>query len=83
MAIVKLSATGALNTLPTRAGLSRRKVSEAMGRDPHYLSSTIQRKSTPTTHILSLVAKVCGYTLALIPSDKEIPDGSIVIEPSE
>ena len=59
---------------------SIRATSLAMGRSSNFLSTTLVKGSSPTAPTLALIARVCGYSLALVPSGVELPAGSIIID---
>lgn len=76
----------AVRSAVKESGNSMRGVSEAIGRTPNYLNSTVRRSelsggglNSPT---LARVADTCGYSLALIPKGTE-PPGALVIDPPE
>lgn len=70
----------ALRAMVGRSGLSLRAASVASGRTPEWLSATLARGSAPTMPVAADLARACGHTLALIPSD-DVPPSAIVIDP--
>lgn len=71
----------ALRAIVARAGISRRKLSQDLGRAPTYITSTITQAARPTADTLALIASACGYRLALIPRGQDLPSGALEIDP--
>lgn len=76
----------AITKIVEESGMSKRAVSEAMGRSGNYLASVIeqsQRKGGGVrSSTLSSIAEACGYSLVLVPAEK-VDDGMLVIDPPE
>lgn len=75
-----MQALNALNTVIAHSKLSKAEVARLMGRDVNYISSTVSRRSIPRTDIMSEIADVCGYDLALIKRDGT---ETIIIDPPD
>ena len=78
-----IPAADALPLAVKLSGKSMYAISVAMNRVPSYLATTIGRGSTPTIATAAEIASHCGYYLALIPCQDELPIGSLVITPEE
>lgn len=72
-----------LNELCNRSGRSRSNISAAIGRDPHYLTSVINRGSVCRADTLAMICEECGYHLAIVPHGRKLPKDAIVIDPAE
>ena len=76
----------AINQLVSESGMSKKAVSEAMGRSSGYLNSVVEQSNRKGGGVhsstLSSVASVCGYALALVPLD-EVGGGMLVVDPPE
>lgn len=55
----------AINTMLDKSGMSRRKVSSAIGRHPNFLTVTLQKESIPRVDTLAALANAMGYELVL------------------
>lgn len=70
----------ALDEMLQSDGRSRIQISNAMGRNPNFLSATISRGSAPRADTLALIGQTCGWDLLLRKRDS---GEEIVIDPSE
>ena len=65
-------------------GESLRSVSARLGRSPNYISSVVDQAKNKGGNVssgtLSSIADACGYRLAMVPVDGELPNGSISID---
>lgn len=59
--------------------------SVAMGRSKSYLAALISNGGRTSADVLSEIAAVCGYSLALVPTDKlgMLPEDALVIKPED
>ncbi len=76
-----MDTNSALRFLVEASNKSQRAISQEIGRSPTWLTTTLQRKGSSECSTVSRIAGVCGYSLALVPSD-DIPDNAIVIDVS-
>ena len=70
----------AIRAMVERSGKSMRSASVDSGRSATWLGASMARGSALTLPVAADLARVCGYTLALVP-DREVPPGAIVIDP--
>ncbi|MBQ6452735.1 MAG: hypothetical protein IJJ14_00080, partial [Coriobacteriales bacterium] len=54
------------------SGIGITKVSEAMGRQRTFISSTLSKGVTPKADTLAQIAAACGYRLVLVGNGEEI-----------
>lgn len=78
-----MDTNNAMRSMIDAAGLSARRASLDMGRAPAWLSNTLARPGSSTADTIASLAAVCGYVLALVPSDQDLPSGSLVIDKRE
>lgn len=64
------------------SGKSGRAVAVECGRSPNFISATFAQGARPTGETLALIGHACGYRLALVPSEYELPSGALEIEPA-
>lgn len=77
-----MDAYEALKRAGAIAGVSMNKVGRALGKPDSYVSNGVARGSSPQCNTMASMAAVCGYSLALVPSDA-VPDDAFVIDPKE
>ncbi len=65
------------------SGFSMRAASLAMARFAAWLSNTLARPGGSEAATVAALGEVCGYVLALVPSDQDLPSGSLVIDKRE
>ena len=70
----------AMRSMVARAGLSMRAASIEMGRSPTWLSTTLGRPGSSEAATVAELARVCGYSLALVPP-ADLPPSAIEIDP--
>lgn len=63
-----------------QSGASPYAISKRVGRAPSYVSQLLRQASKPTGETLALVGGACGYRLALVPLEHDLPGGAIVID---
>lgn len=73
----------AIRTMIDYSGYSQRAVSVELGRSPNWISATLQRPGSSECSTVASIGRVTGYTLALIPSNRQLPADSLVIDPSD
>lgn len=66
--------------MQANSGMSQANLSRTMGRSDKFISRYISGKATPGLDLMSEVADVCGYDLALIKRDGT---ETIIIDPPE
>ena len=59
----------ALNDIMSDSGMSKYAVAKAMGRHGNYVYSLMNRTTNPSYEVLTSIADICGYDLALIKRD--------------
>lgn len=77
-----MDAFEALQKAGDAKGITMYRVSKALGKPNSYISNSKSRGSSPKCDTMASMAEVCGYSLALIPSDN-VPDDALVIDPKE
>ena len=60
--------------------MSRRQVSEAVGRTGSWFPTIVENGSDSRLSSVSSVASVCGYTIAAVPIGSDLPEGSLVVD---
>lgn len=77
-----MEAYEALKQAGAVAGVSMNKIGRALGKSDSYVAKGIARGSSPQCNTMASMAAVCGYSLALVPSDA-VPGDALVIDPKE
>ena len=76
----------AILRLTDGSGMSKKAISEVMGKSGNYLASVIEQSRRKgggvRSSTLSAVAEACGYAVVLLPKDS-IPPEAITIDPPE
>ena len=70
----------ALQAAIAASGKTLYAVSKAVGRSPSYAAQVVRQGARPTGETLALIGGACGYRLALVPCEHELPSGAIVID---
>lgn len=78
---VRVDTCDVMREMAYRAGKSLRGASEEMGRSPTWLGTTVGRGSDSGAGTVAALGRVCGYDLAAVPTGRELPEGSMVIDP--
>lgn len=77
-----MDAYDALKAAARESGVPIYKIGRALDKPDSYVSSAVSRGSIPRCDNMALMAGVCDYSLALVPSD-DIPKNAFVIDPRE
>lgn len=68
-----MKTTACIKTMIERSGMSARKASQALGKSPTYLGTTITNEADVSAGNLAKIADVTGYELVLRGRGEEIP----------
>lgn len=55
------------------------RIGRELGKPDAYVNSAISRGSVPRCDTMAMMAKVCGYELAIVP-DRDIPASAFIID---
>lgn len=78
-----LKASDTIKKAADNAGYSLRGVSQALGKSPNYIASSVGRGSNMQADTLAGALAVCGYALAAVPFDSVPPDALVIDAPGE
>lgn len=63
---VELTARDAVVEMINKSGANRAQVSCDIGKSKNYVSVMVHNGTTPSTALLSRIAKACGYRMQLV-----------------
>lgn len=72
----------AVETMGGRTGNSAYAISKALGKTPGFITNSKSRGSVPRVDTLANMARVCDYSLCLVPS-VDVPTNAIEIDVSQ
>lgn len=78
-----MKASDTIKKAAENAGYSLRGVSQALGKSPNYIASSVGRGSTMQADTLAGALGVCGYALAAVPLDSVPPDALVIDPPGD
>ncbi len=71
----------AIRTMVEESGYSHRALSVELGHSATWLSSTLHRPGDSECGTVAAIARIAGYSLVLVPRNRPLPVGSLVIDP--
>ena len=60
--------------------ITQDRISTELGRSKYWLSSTFHAAQDSRAGTVAAIANICGYKLALVPSDS-VPANALIIDP--
>ena len=78
---VLMNTNEAIRTMVEESGYSHRALSVELGHSATWLSSTLHRPGDSECGTVAAIARIAGYSLVLVPRNRPLPVGSLVIDP--